>query len=229
MKSLLLVQHLPLRQAVAWALFAPCRRSSPSTLKFLSPFRVRRTNRGRPFWRRWRQVVWKPGKSFKPGQRRRRLRRPILWRIWRARVRSMMKPGRRSRCETTSVKRRSGLPWACSDFLTKYWVYLDFAPSHAHLIPFECWTSGKMMRHFHVLCNLYICVMRYSTYRFLRQAVYLEWGQVGARKMFAATWTFARSCCPAFLILIPHEDKVDVISPINTLFCYVTIMSLGEC
>ena len=46
--------------------------------------------------------------------------------------------------------------------------------------------------------------------------------------MFAATWTFARSWCPAFLILIPHEDKVDVISPINILFCYVTIMSLGE-
>ena len=28
--------------------------------------------------------------------------------------------------------------------------------------------------------------------------------------------------------MIPHEDKVDVISPINILFCYVTIMSLGE-
>ena len=44
--------------------------------------------------------------------------------------------------------------------------------------------------------------------------------------MYAATWTFARSWCPAlsvlfrggWLILIPHEDKVDVISPINILF-----------
>ena len=35
--------------------------------------------------------------------------------------------------------------------------------------------------------------------------------------MFAATWTFARSWCPAFLILIPHEDKVDVITPFNIL------------
>ena len=35
--------------------------------------------------------------------------------------------------------------------------------------------------------------------------------------MFAATWTFARSWCPAFLILIPHEDKVDVITPCNIL------------
>ena len=35
--------------------------------------------------------------------------------------------------------------------------------------------------------------------------------QFGAeKKPFAATWTFARSWCPAFLILIPHEDKVDV-------------------
>ena len=178
MKSLRLVQHLPLRQAVAWVLSAPCRRSSPCRLKFLSPFRVRLTNRGRPFWPRWRHVVWKPGKSFKPGRRRMRLGRPILCRIWRV-LGSMMKPGRRSRCETTSVKRRSGPPWACSDFLTNYWVYTVFCPSHAHLIPFECWKSGKMMIHFHVLC-----VMRHSTYRFLRQAVYLEWGQVGARKVF---------------------------------------------
>jgi len=29
-------------------------------------------------------------------------------------------------------------------------------------------------------------------------------------------------------MLIPHEDKVDIISPINILFCYVIIMSLGE-
>ena len=29
-------------------------------------------------------------------------------------------------------------------------------------------------------------------------------------------------------ILIPHEDKVDVISPINILFCCVRIMSLGK-
>ena len=35
--------------------------------------------------------------------------------------------------------------------------------------------------------------------------------------MFAATWTFARSWCPAFLILIPHEDKVDVLTPFNIL------------
>ena len=37
---------------------------------------------------------------------------------------------------------------------------------------------------------------------------------------FAATWTFARSWRPAFLILIPHEDKddkVDVFTPFNIL------------
>jgi hypothetical protein len=35
--------------------------------------------------------------------------------------------------------------------------------------------------------------------------------------MFAATWAFARSWCPAFLILFPHEDIVDVITPFNIL------------
>jgi hypothetical protein len=29
-------------------------------------------------------------------------------------------------------------------------------------------------------------------------------------------------------MLTPHEDKVDTISPINILFCYVALMSLGE-
>ena len=33
------------------------------------------------------------------------------------------------------------------------------------------------------------------------------------QNIFAATWTFAGS--PAFLISIPHEDKVDVITPFN--------------
>jgi len=28
--------------------------------------------------------------------------------------------------------------------------------------------------------------------------------------------------------LIPHEDKIDAIIPINVLFCYDTITSLGE-
>ena len=28
--------------------------------------------------------------------------------------------------------------------------------------------------------------------------------------------------------MIPHEDKVDAISPTNILFCYVTFVSLGE-
>ena len=45
-----------------------------------------------------------------------------------------------------------------------------------------------------------------------------------ALNIFAATWTFARSWCPAFLILIPHEDKVGVIIPINVLFRWG-----GEC
>ena len=38
------------------------------------------------------------------------------------------------------------------------------------------------------------------------------------QQMCAATWTFARSWCPVFLILIPHEENVDVIIPINVLF-----------